>query len=385
MKTSSRELVEDDDQFVGSAAIYDREMPVPPPVNVHDYETRARERMDAAAYDYYAGGAGDELTLSANRAAFKRVWLRPRMLTGVQEVDLSTTWLGERVSMPIGLAPTALNRLGHPDGELAVARAAGAAGVVMGCSTIASTMLEDTAAAASGPLWFQLYVYRDREVTRDLVARADAAGCRALILTVDTPRLGRRERDIRNSLQLPPDISIRNLERYFTLDASRWAQTSSFTEYVHKMLDDSLTWEAVAWLKSITRLPVLIKGLLAAPDAALALEHGAAGVIVSNHGGRQLDGAVATLDALPAIVDEVAGRGCVLLDGGVRRGVDALKALALGANGVLIGRPYLWALAADGEAGVTSLLDMLRRELELAMALSGCASVAHVTRALIAS
>jgi 4-hydroxymandelate oxidase len=357
----------------------------PSPVNVMEFEALARERMDPSAFDYYTGGAGDERTLAENRAAFARVWLRPRVLTGVSTVDLATTWLGERVAMPMGLAPTAFNRLSHPEGEAAAARAAGAMGLLMCSSTIASSTLEEVAEASTGPLWFQLYVYRDRDVTRDLVHRAEAAGYRALVLTVDTPRLGRRERDVRNRFTLPEGVSMRNLEKYFIVDAARWSATSSFTEYVHRMLDDSLTWESVSWLRSITRLPVLIKGILSAEDAALSVEHGAAGVIVSNHGGRQLDGAMATLDALPHVVEAVDSRGCVLLDGGVRRGVDILAALALGAQGVLIGRPYLWALAADGEAGVRAMLEIFRRELELAMALTGCATIAAVSRDLLAA
>jgi 4-hydroxymandelate oxidase len=238
-------------------------------------------------------------------------------------------------------------------------------------STIASTPLEEVAAAATGPLWFQLYVYKDREVTRDLVARAQAAGYRALVLTVDTPRLGRRERDVRNRFTLPKDMGIVNLERYGTPDALRWAGTSNFTEYVRQLLHSGLTWESVTWLRSITPLPLLIKGILTAEDAALAIEHGAAGVVVSNHGGRQLDGAIASLDALPEIAAAVAGRGAVLVDGGIRRGADIFKAIALGAHVTLIGRAYLWGLAASGQAGVERVLRILRDELELTMALAG--------------
>jgi 4-hydroxymandelate oxidase len=353
-------------------------------VNVRDFETLARARMDPTAFDYYSGGAGDERTLAENCRAFGRLRLRPRMLVGAEHVDTTTTVLGTPMAFPIMLAPTAFNRLGHPDGELAAARAAGRAAIVMCCSTIASHTLEEIAAAATGPLWFQLYVYRDRTVTTDIVRRAEAAGYRALVLTVDTPRLGRRERDIRNHFTLPADVTIRNLERYGRDDASRWSDGSSFTEYVHRLLDASLTWEAVAWLRSITTLPILIKGIVAGADAALAVEHGASGVIVSNHGGRQLDGAMATIEALPAVVDAVAGRAPVLLDGGVRRGVDVLAAIALGASAALIGRPYLWALAADGEAGVRQVLELLRAELELAMALAGCPSIGAIGPDLIA-
>jgi 4-hydroxymandelate oxidase len=353
------------------------------PLNVRDFEALARDRMEPTAYDYYAGGAGDEWTVAENCRAFDRIALRPRVLVGVERVDTSTDVLGQRIRLPVALAPTAFSRLGHPDGDLAAARAAGAAGTFMCCSTIASSSLEDIAAAATGPLWFQLYVYRDRAVTEDLVRRAEAAGYRALVLTVDTPRLGRRERDIRNEFALPIDVTMPNLERYGTPEAVRWAGTSSFTDYVHHLLDASLTWESVAWLRSLTSLPVLLKGILTAEDADLAITHGAAGIVVSNHGGRQLDGAIASADALSEVVDQVAGRVPVLMDGGVRRGVDVLKALALGADAVLIGRPYLWGLAVAGEDGVVRVLEMLRSELELAMALTGCPDVRAISRSLV--
>jgi isopentenyl diphosphate isomerase/L-lactate dehydrogenase-like FMN-dependent dehydrogenase len=288
------------------------------------------------------------------------------------------------LALPVGLAPTAFNRLGHDEGECAAARAAGAAGTIMCCSTIASSSLEDIAAAATGPLWFQLYVYRDREVTRDLIRRAETAGYAALMLTVDTPRLGRRERDLRNHFTLPPHVAIRNLEPYHQgQDATRWAQSSSFTQYVHDLLDASLTWESVDWLCAETTLPVLIKGVLTAEDAALAVEHGAAGLVVSNHGGRQLDGVLATIDALPDVVRAVGDRVPVLMDGGIRRGTDVVKAIALGAAAVLVGRPYLWALAADGEAGVRRMFELLQAEVELAMALCGCRSVSEISAALV--
>jgi 4-hydroxymandelate oxidase len=358
-------------------------MSSPAAINVLDFEALARARMDPTAFDYYAGGAEDERTLAANRSAFDRVALRPRVLVGAETIDMTVSVLGDTFALPIALAPTAFNRLGHPDGELAAARAAGAAGALMACSTIASSSLEEIAAVATGPLWFQLYVYRDREVTRDLVQRAEAAGYRALVLTVDTPRLGRRERDVRNQFTLPAGVTIRNLERYAQQDATRFAGTPGFTEYVHRLLDSSLTWEAVGWLRSVTRLPILIKGVLRADDAELAVKHGADGVIVSNHGGRQLDGAMATLDALPGVADAVLDRIPVLFDGGISRGTHVLKALALGARLVFIGRGYLWGLAADGEAGVRRVLEILRAELELAMALSGCPALDAVSRDLV--
>lgn len=353
-----------------------------PALNISDFEALARSRMEPTAFDYYSGGAGDETTLSDNIAAFDRYVLTPRVLVNAETVDLSVTIADTALRFPVMLAPTAFNRLAHEDGELAAARAAGGMGTAMICSTISTFPLEEIAQASTGPLWFQLYVYRDREVTRDLVRRAEAAGFQALVLTVDTPRLGRRERDIRNKFSLPPGLSIANLKRYGDAKALRWAGASSFQEYVHALLDGSLTWESVEWLRSITKLPILIKGILSPEDATMASTLGVRGIIVSNHGGRQLDGAIATIDALGPVVD-AAGAMPVLLDGGVRRGSDVLKALALGAKAVLIGRPYLWALAADGESGVASALEMLRSELELAMALAGCADLESVKRSLI--
>jgi 4-hydroxymandelate oxidase len=353
------------------------------PINVLDFEALARARMEPSAYDYYAGAADAEHTLAENRLGFERVMLRPRVLVDVTTIDVGSTLLGERLSFPVMLAPTAFNRLGHLEGEVAAVRAAGSAGTIMVVSTIASSTLEEVADAATGPLWFQLYVYRDREVTRDLIQRAEARKYRAIVLTVDTPRLGRRERDARNRFTLPPDVRIRNLEVAGRPDAGSWPVGSSFSEYVHTLLDPSLTWDAIGWLKSLTSLPILVKGVLTAEDAERAVAAGVAGILVSNHGGRQLDGALATIDALPEIAERVAGRVPLLLDGGIRRGTDVVKALALGASAVLIGRPYLWGLAAAGEAGVAQVLAMLRSELELAMALAGCPTLTAITRSLV--
>ncbi|MEZ5318886.1 MAG: alpha-hydroxy acid oxidase [Vicinamibacterales bacterium] len=359
-------------------------MASPSPTNVREFQAIAKGRMTQAAYDYYAGAANDELTLAENERAYTRWAIVHRVLAGVDAVDTTTTLLGTPLPCPVILAPTAFHRLGHPDGEPATARAAAAFGTILCVSTIASTSLEDVAAAApDATRWFQLYVYRDREVTRDLIARAEAAGYRALVLTVDTPRLGRRERDLRNRFVLPDDVQIRNLERYAQRDATRWQDSSTFNEYVHRLLDASLTWESVDWLSSVTKLPLFIKGVASPVDAALALQHGADGIVVSNHGGRQLDGSIATVDALPGIVDEVEGRVPVLVDGGVRRGTDVFKALALGATAVQIGRPYLWGLAAEGEAGVRRVLELLRDEFELAMALAGVRSVPEITRGFL--
>jgi 4-hydroxymandelate oxidase len=355
------------------------------PVNIAAYEALARERMEPGAFDYVAGGAGDERTLAMNVQAFDRWVLRPRVLVDVTKVDTSTTLFGERLAMPILLAPTAFHKLAHPEGERATARAAAAAGTVLVVSTVASTSIEDVAAATTGPLWFQLYVYKDPLITRDMVARAESAGYRALLLTVDTPRLGRRERDARNEFNLPPGVEPANFTAVHHLAAQRAARDghSPFASQVEQLFDPSLDWDRIAWLKSITRLPLLLKGVIAPEDARLAVRAGVDGIIVSNHGGRQLDGCEATITALPRVAEAVGGAIPVLMDGGIRRGVHVLTALALGAQAVLVGRPYVWGLAVDGEQGVRDVLEMLRAELELAMALSGRSSVKSIDRALV--
>lgn len=352
------------------------------PLTVDDYEALARERMDRAAYDYYAGAAGDEQTLADNRKAFDRLKLRPRVLVDVSAIDTRTTVAGHAIAFPVVLAPTAFNRLADADGEMAAARAAGAAGTMMIASTLSTCSLEEIAAAASGPLWFQLYVYKDRGLTQELVARAEACGYRALVLTVDTPFLGRRFRDVRNQFVLPEGISMKNFAAAST-EAARWGKHSSFSAYVHDLFDPTLSWEAVDWLRSQTHLPIILKGIMTAEDATLAVNAGVKGIVVSNHGGRQLDGVPASIDVLPEVVDAVAGRIEVLMDGGVRRGSDVLKALALGARAVLIGRPYLWALAAAGEKGVSDLLSLLREELRLSMALAGRPTIESMDRSVL--
>jgi isopentenyl diphosphate isomerase/L-lactate dehydrogenase-like FMN-dependent dehydrogenase len=334
------------------------------PLNVAEYEALAEPRMHPAAWDYYATGTDDEVTLRENRAAFARIKLRPHMLVDVSHVDTATTVLGLPVSMPILIAPTAMHRLACEDGERATARAAGAAGTLMTASTESWCPLEDIAAAATGPLWFQLYVYGSRAFAESLVRRAEEAGFRAIVLTVDSPRWSRRQRSMRSEAEIPqywpgnlPQIEG---EEYNPLP---------------------LTWADIAWLRSLTSLPLVLKGILTAEDAMLAVDHGIDGIVVSNHGGRQLDTVPATIEALPEVVDAVAGRCEVYLDGGVRRGTDVLKALALGARAVLVGRPILWGLAVDGEAGARHVLELLHAELELAMALSGRPTIASTTAA----
>jgi 4-hydroxymandelate oxidase len=356
------------------------------PINVFDLEAIAREKLSNEAYGYYVSGAHDEVTLRENRAAFDRISLHYRVLVDVSRRELATTVLGQPVAMPILVAPTAFHGLATPEGEVATARAAGAAGTVMILSTLSNTPVEAVVAAASGPVWFQLYVYRDRQATEGLVRRAEAAGCRALVLTVDAPLLGRRERDVRNRFRLPPGLAVANMLPVGYGDVPPAIADSGLAAYVATLLDPALSWRDVAWLQSITHLPVVIKGIVRPDDALRAAEAGAAGIVVSNHGGRQLDTSPATIEVLPEIADALAARGHsieVLMDGGVRRGTDVLKALALGARAVLVGRPILWGLAADGEAGAAYALRLLHDEFDLAMALAGTPTLADITRDLV--
>jgi 4-hydroxymandelate oxidase len=329
-------------------------------VTVDDYEPVARARLPIDVYDYYAGGAGDEWTLAENRRAFERWVLRPRFLRAVGEPDPSCEVAGTRVSAPILVAPWAYQGLAHPDGELATARAAATAGTIMVVSTTAVDRLEEVAAASPGPKWWQLYVFEDRDVTASMLDRVVASGYGAICLTVDFPTNGLRHRDTRNGFVMPIGLSVDDLT-----------------------YDPNLSWEDLGWIRERTGLPLFVKGLLTGEDAALALEAGVDGIVVSNHGGRQLDSSPAALTVLPEIVDVVAGRVPVLMDGGVRRGTDVLKALALGAEAVLVGRPCAWGLAAAGEQGVADVLRILREEFINALALTGCRAVEDISRDLV--
>jgi isopentenyl diphosphate isomerase/L-lactate dehydrogenase-like FMN-dependent dehydrogenase len=342
-------------------------------VNVIDYERVAAERLAAGPLAYYAGGAMDERTLDDNRAAFARRRIVPRVMTDVSSIDTSVEVLGRRWPSPVWICPTALQRMAHPDGELATARAAARRGIVMALSTSASTDLAEVA-EVGGPRWFQVYLLADPGARRALVERAVAHGYEALVLTVDLQRLGRRERDMRVGFTLPEGVGVPNI----AIAAGTSLEDATVASFAARV-----TWDDLAWLAGFG-VPVLLKGVLHPDDARLAVEHGAAGVIVSNHGGRQLDGAIASLDALPAVAEAIDGRVPVLVDGGIRRGTDALMALALGATAAGIGRPVLWGLAVDGEDGVGRVLDLLTEELEHAMALAGVASVGGLGPGLIA-
>ena len=352
------------------------------PLNLHEYEAAARAALSPMAFAYIAGGSGDEATVRANRAAFERWRLLPRVLRGLSAVSPATTVLGQAVALPVLVAPTGFHRLAHEEGESATARAARAAGTIYTMSTAANVPIEEVAPEA-GAWWFQLYVFGDRGITRDLVERAAAAGAAALVVTVDVPLLGRREADERHRFTLPPGLAMANLRTPEHRLLPVAADGSGLTGYIGAAWHTALSWADLDWLASLTPLPVVPKGVLHPADAARAFDHGARAVIVSNHGGRQLDGAVASLDALPAVVEAVAGQGEVLLDGGVRRGTDVLKALALGARAVLIGRPILWGLAVGGEAGARHVLELLRAELALDLMLCGLAGPAEVDCSLI--
>lgn len=351
-------------------------------LNLLDLERMAANHLPRGVFDYFAGGAADEITVKANRAAFEELVLHYRVLTGVAALDPSTTVLGQKLNWPLLVAPMAMQRLAHPEGELAVASACGTAGVPMVISTWATVLLEELVPVVR-QAWFQLYVYRDRGVTQDLIRRAEAAGCTALVVTVDTPVAGRRERDFRNHFRVPDDLSLVNLERSGAVRPQTATGRENLSHFVGQLMDASLTWHDLEWLRAQTKLPILLKGIVRADDAAQACQCGMQGIVVSNHGGRQLDTAPGTLRVLPKIAAAVDGRAAVLVDGGVRRGTDLVKAIALGAQAVLVGRPILWGLALNGSAGVSRVLELLRTEFELAMALCGCAQVSQITRSLL--
>jgi isopentenyl diphosphate isomerase/L-lactate dehydrogenase-like FMN-dependent dehydrogenase len=352
-------------------------------LNLRELEQAAKEKLPRLAYDYFFSGAWDEATLKENQQAFERVQVHYRVLCDVSKRDMTTTLFGQKVPMPIIAAPTAFHCLAHPEGELATVRGCGGAGAVMVLSSLSNTRVEDVLKSATGPVWFQLYINRDREFTKNLVARVIAAGCSALMLTVDTPEWGRRERDIRNSFHLPPGLSAINLipsnecGEIFSQRGAGMGQAFTW------MLDPSVTWADVDWLCSLTKLPVILKGICRPDDALRAIDHGAAGIVVSNHGGRQMDTAPATITVLPNIAEAVAGRVPILIDGGVRHGLHVLKALALGAAAVQIGRPILWGLATAGQQGVEQVFSLLKQELDLAMALAGCPDLKSITRDLM--
>ncbi len=344
-------------------------------------EARARERLRPEAYDYFAGGADAETTVADNRSAWGEIRLRPRVMVDVSTIDRSIDLLGVRLPSPIAIAPTAFHRLAHPDGETATARGAG--GRLMIASSLSTRSIEDIVASASGPVWLQLYVFRDRGLSEALVRRAEDAGCVGLCLTVDVPVAGNRERDVRNHFALPDDVEVANFDG--RLQAALPARLGSgLTHYIATQFDPSLDWAAVEWLRSITRLPIIVKGIQHPDDGRLAVEAGVAAIVVSNHGGRQLDGADATARILPDVVAAVEGRVPVLVDGGLRHGTDVARALASGARAVLVGRPVLWGLAVGGADGVAGVLDALDEGFDRTMGLLGARTVSELGPEMLA-
>jgi 4-hydroxymandelate oxidase len=359
-------------------------------IDLSSLEQMAAQRLDQAAFDYFRGGADDETTIAANLAAWRRLSLRPHVLRDVSNVSVGTSVLGAPVRSPVLVAPTAYHELADAGGESATARAAGACGSVMVLSTFATQTLETVAAAApDADRWFQLYVHKDRGWTRELVERAVAAGYRAIVLTVDFPVLGYRRRDERNAFALPPDMVLAHSPQVSPRqEEGTTATRSALAAHARAQVDPAVTFEDIGWLREVSGLPVVTKGVLRGDDAAACVRAGAAAVAVSNHGGRQLDGAVATADALPEVVDAVTATGTtaeVYVDGGIRCGADVLRALALGARAVMVGRPVLYGLAVGGEAGVRDVLDTLTEELVRAMALCGTSELDALDRDLIAA
>ena len=369
--------------------------------NIADLRQLAWQRLPRVLFDYIDGGAQDEVTLRANQEDFNRITLVQRVLRDVSTRDQSVTVLGQKYDLPLILSPTGMTGLFWPNGALEAARAASDAGAGFCLSSMSTSTVEDIKKVAKQPTWFQLYVMRDRGMSRELIERAKAAGCSALVLTVDLALQGQRDRDVHNGLTIPPTLRISNLPNFATRPGWIWryltgpkvvpaslvkpGQNTLFTiaGYVNSQFDQSVTWKDIEWAKSIWGGPIALKGILDPEDAKAAVDHGADALIVSNHGGRQLDGVRSAISALPYVVDAVAGRAEVLLDGGVRRGTDVLKAVALGAKACMIGRPYMYGLASKGRAGVTQALDLFRHEIDLALALTGNTSLAALNRSAI--
>ncbi len=348
------------------------------PINLFDFEAEAEKRMVKAEWDYVAGGATDEITLRRTRLAYDNIAIRPRMLAGVKhDVDLSVDVLGQRIAAPFMLAPAGGHKRAHPEGELASARAAAKFGTVLGVSANASYTIEEIGEASDGPKWFQCYFYRNRETTVEMVRRAEESGYNAICITLDAVWPAKRERNIRNNYRQghrPNTNRLPTAENKAKFDSGQSSRGQ---------IDPGATWEDVAWLRGVTKLPLVFKGIITGEDAALAAEHGVDGLIVSNHGGRNLDTTMTTIEALPEVADAAGGKVQVFLDGGIRRGNDVLKALALGADAVLFGRPIFWGLAYDGEDGLGQVLDILRDEMISSMVMGGRQDVASVDASFV--
>ncbi|CAL4061526.1 unnamed protein product, partial [Meganyctiphanes norvegica] len=353
---------------------------------IEDYEAEAARRLPRAPLDYYRSGATSEITLKENKQAILSWYIRPRFLRDVTQHNMSTTILGHKVSVPFGVAPTAMQRMAHPDGECANARACARMNTVFTLSTIATSSIEEVAIAAPDSLrFFQLYIYKDRDVTAGLVKRAETEGFAAIVLTVDAPQFGIRRADARNKFALPEHLRMGNFQSDDDKGnlVNKSSGGSGINEYVVSLFDPSLTWDDIAWLKKLTKLPIVLKGILTAEDAILGVEAGAAAIWVSNHGARQVDQVPPTISVLPEIMKAVRDKCEVYIDGGFTQGTDIFKALALGAQMVFLGRPLLWGLACEGEDGAYNILNILKRELSSAMLLSGCATVKDITKDMV--
>ncbi|MXZ92874.1 MAG: alpha-hydroxy-acid oxidizing protein [Chloroflexi bacterium] len=349
------------------------------PVNIFEYEEIAKARIEQGHYDFIAGGATDEITIRRTRAVFDSIMLRPRMMVDVDQRSLATAVLGQEIALPVMLDPAGNHSAAHPEAEIATVKAAGAAGTLMVLSSHASRTLEDVAASASGPLWFQQYFFKDRGLTLEMAARAEEAGYSAICMTLDAKIKPKRERNIRNDYVGPESPNYAQLD----LGTHSWKFAADAPAGPSDIRDVATDWDDLDWFASNVKLPVVVKGIMAGEDGRLSAENGAQAVIVSNHGGRYLDTTPATIEVLPEVVESVDGKAEVYLDGGIRRGTDIFKALAMGARSVLIGRPLFWGLAVDGEQGLQAVLEMLRDELDATMGMCGCATIDDVRAATV--
>lgn len=349
--------------------------------DIKEIEVSALHHLSSDVYDFFSGGAGDEDTLHQNIVSFDKIKVLPRVLRNVESRSLATIVLGNEIAFPLLIAPMAFQKLAHPDGEIAVAKGAHEANVLMTLSTLSTSSFEQVKCVGQMPIWFQLYIYKDREITKNLIQQAEQCGFNGLVLTVDAPLYGKRKREIVNPLRLTKQIQLDNLQKAgLDLNAIDLPQLAP---YLASLLDPSITWKDIEWIRSISSLPIILKGVMNPRDVEIAHEYNIDALIISNHGGRQFDSALSAIEALLAISEVNAGKTELILDGGIRRGSDILKAIALGAKAVMVGRPILWGLAAGGVEGVTRVLSILKSELDMAMALCGCKSIEEVNKDIL--